>query len=268
MLIDDYRAGRHVETWARLRELGGDVRKSEWLDDALEVARETMRRARQNIEILVPRLREAGYEFEQPDAAHVPATSSDATMIAEIEKAVGPMPLSFRAFYEIVGSVNFCQSSDQLVQYSQKRRKTATEIEILGEQDPLYVLPLSLLFEDLMAARAHRRKIGRYARFGWREGGENRWYCQFAPDEFHKANYSGGENYNLFIPDPAADFRIHDLYLRVSDDQGEDREWFVDHLRSAFLGGGFRGKCDLDDFIKRPPDTPLIRRLREGLLEL
>jgi hypothetical protein len=269
MLINDYRAGKRVETWERLRGLGDAVRNPRRRSGAMDVARETMSRARQNVEVLVERLTKAGYQFEQPEAAHVPPSALDAKLIREIEKTVGPMPMSFRAFYEIVGSVNFCQSQDQLIKCMDKRRRTAKEIEILGEQDPLYVLPVSALHADLMAAHASTRKIGRYARFGWREGGESRWYCFFAPDEFHKASYSGGENYNLFIPDPAADFQILDLFLWTSESEEEpDREWFVDYLRNVFLGGGFRGTYASDDSTKRTPNTPLIRRLNKGMLEI
>src|SRR5262249_48677902 len=160
------------------------------------------------------RLPEVGYRFADPGAAHVPPSAQDVRLITEIEGAVGPLPLSFRAFYEVVGSVNFCQSlaqlvawhagqgktpteietlrgEDEAVPWNEERRKTATEIETLGEEDPLYVLPLSALHADLMAALSSNRRRGRYARFGWRQGGEDRWYCHFAPDEYHKANYSG-----------------------------------------------------------------------------
>jgi hypothetical protein len=62
----------------------------------------------------------------------------------------------------------------------------------------------------------------------------------FAPDEFHKANYSGGENYHLWLPNPDADFRIEGMY--------DINEYFIEYLRATFAFGGFRGR------VETPPD--------------
>jgi hypothetical protein len=269
MLLDLYRSGFRAEVWDRLRRLGPAVREPGVFPEAYAVARETMERARHNVALLAQRLPEVGYQFVDPDHAYVPPSGQEARLIREIEDLVGPVPLSFRAFHEVVGSVNFCQSQVQLVQWwPEERRERASELELLGEEDPLYVLPLASLHEDLLASHSSGRKRGRYARYGWREGGEDRWYCWFAPDEYHKANYSGGENYNLFLPDPDADFRIRDLFLGISANPDEDREWFVDHLRNVFRGGGFRGKCETENNQKLPPQSPLIQRLTQGLLDI
>ena len=49
----------------------------------------------------------------------------------------------------------------------------------------------------------------------------------FAPDEFHKANYSGGDDYHLWLPNPDADVRIEGMY--------EIEEYFVAYLRATFV---------------------------------
>ena len=59
-------SGEHVEVWADLVTMGDRVRQEPVLGDAQAVADETMRRARQNIETLIPRLAEAGYRFGVP----------------------------------------------------------------------------------------------------------------------------------------------------------------------------------------------------------
>jgi hypothetical protein len=267
MLLSRYRAGLRTQVWDEVRRLGPTVRNLDVFSEAYAVARETMERARHNVALLAQRLSELGYQFADPKNAHVPPSGDEPRLIAEIEELIGPLPLSFRAFHEVVGSVNFCQSLDQLVHWwPEERRAKASELEVLGEEDPLFVLPLASLHQDLMAARASDRKRGNYARYGWREVGKERWYCWLAPDEFHKANYSGGEDYNLFIPDPGADFRIRDLFLGVSDEPEEDREWFVDHLRKVFESGGFRGKNDEHSHRKRPVRLSFIPRLTQGLL--
>lgn len=50
--------------------LGPAVREEPLCSDALAVVRETMRRARANIETLIPRLHESGYEFGYGWAIH------------------------------------------------------------------------------------------------------------------------------------------------------------------------------------------------------
>ena len=73
----------------------------------IAVARETMRRCRENVEELAERLRSMGYRFRNPDEAFVPPDADVLVQIAEIEERAGPLPLSLCAWYEIVGSVDF-----------------------------------------------------------------------------------------------------------------------------------------------------------------
>ena len=85
----------------------------------------------------------------------------------------------------------------------------------------------------------------------------------FAPDEFHKAGYSGGENYHLTLPDASADFHILGMY-------GLD-EPFVEHLRASLTGGGFRGKLEPPDatdaaqLYKAAPRSALIDSLARNV---
>jgi hypothetical protein len=62
-LLARYTAGQHEEVWADMVALGPAVRDAAHLDDAWAVARETMRRARHNLELLIRRLDEMGYRF-------------------------------------------------------------------------------------------------------------------------------------------------------------------------------------------------------------
>jgi hypothetical protein len=61
--LDRYPHGDHEQVWAELVALGPTVREEPLYSDAWAVARETMRRARLNMESLIPRLRAAGYDF-------------------------------------------------------------------------------------------------------------------------------------------------------------------------------------------------------------
>jgi hypothetical protein len=194
-----------------------------------------------------------GYRFRNPDAAFRPASSASESVVKEIEARFGDIPLSLRYFWIDVGSVDFCQDDSQMVMWHRPERESATDLQILGEEDPLYVSSATSLLGELTAAAQSPKKRALGARFGWRQPYMDRWYCHLACDEFHKANYSGGENYNFFLPDSAADFRIYDLFMGGSMDEGTEREWFVDHLVRCIDGGGFRGRIvDENEIFSKP----------------
>ena len=196
-----------------------------------------MRRVRHNVEIVHERLQHMGYEFSSPDRAHVPPAVETPAMLAEIERLRGPIPLCLRAFYEGVGSVDFRQARPQLVQHWEAQRASASEMQVLGEEDPLVVAPV----EDLLSVvRAYAPTQAKRVEF------------VFAPDEFHKANYSGGDDYHLWLPNPDADFRIAGMY--------EINEYFVAYLRATFASGGFRGRVELI-----PEDESRVRKVAPQL---
>lgn len=61
--LERYQQGECGLVWADLQRLGAAIRHEPLWSEALAVARETMRRARFNIELLIPRLQAAGYVF-------------------------------------------------------------------------------------------------------------------------------------------------------------------------------------------------------------
>ena len=197
-----------------------------------------MRRVRANVELLVERLVAAGYRFQKPDQVHILPTAPRLAFLNELEARVGPIPLSLRSFYEVVGTVDLTQSLEQLVQWHEPDRESASELQTLGEYDPLVVGPL----DDEAEECADRP--------GW---------FYLAPDEFHKANYSGGENYHVALPDPRADFPIRGMY--------DIDEFFVSYLRATFAGGGFRGCTEADEerAWKVPPGLEVTKALADGL---
>jgi hypothetical protein len=62
-LLRRYQAGEHEAVWADMLALGSRVREAPHFEDAWAVARETMRRARHNVELIIHRLDEIGYRF-------------------------------------------------------------------------------------------------------------------------------------------------------------------------------------------------------------
>lgn len=61
--LERYLAGEYEQVWDELQALGDAVREEPLHGDPLAVARETMRRVRKNLEMLIPRLVAVGYQF-------------------------------------------------------------------------------------------------------------------------------------------------------------------------------------------------------------
>lgn len=137
------------------------------------------------------------------------------------------LPLSLRAFYEVVGSVDFIGSHSTLA----PRGGSISP-------DPLVVFSS----EDALADAEQ-----------W-DDGEEGGHVVVAPDDLHKANVSGGEPYEIAVPDERADAELlnerHEVY-------------FVEYLRLAFRFGGFPG---YDGYDRDIPEE--MEMLRQDLLEI
>jgi len=221
--LDRYLAGEHEAVWRDLTALEAKVRSPEHAADALAVAYETMHRVDRNAAVLTGRLREMGYSFVEPGESggllgalfgrkprehdpHVRPGAETWSSILELEEAIeGPLPLSLRAFYDVVGEVNLNGSHDSINPPGED--VLADPLMVYGVEDALGWLD-SIDFED--------------------EGKS----IAIAPDDLHKANISGGGPYNLRVPSTGADTRLQDSPYELG---------FVDYLRHAFFWGGFPG---------------------------
>lgn len=245
--LDRYRNGEHEQVWAELLALGEQVRSEPLYDDARAVAGETMSRARANVERLVPRLLELGYQFAYPQAedgplrysVYDPPDATTAERIADLERVVGPIPLALRAWYEVVGSVSFIGTHPTLAPASQ-----AGAPEVYS--DPLVVDPVEIALAEYgdWYWLSHAHPPGKIPPFS----------IPIAPDAYHKANRSGGAAYAIAVPDPAADALILNEPHNTT---------FVNYLRLAFRWGGFPGFADAEE---RPAD--LLAYLSRDLLPL
>ncbi len=131
--FERYQAGEHVPVWRDMRNiqwnrLQQDASYADTLADVMRVARETMARVKQNIDLLIPRLQSLGYEFGYGlagvDDPENPWADSDRRWVEQappllspplpdlnerferIRQHLGYVPLSLQAFYEVVGGVN------------------------------------------------------------------------------------------------------------------------------------------------------------------
>jgi hypothetical protein len=225
-------------------------------EEAHAIAWETMRRVRRNLETLLTRLDALGYQRETPDGLGEPVSDEE---IEQMERYLGgPLPLSLRAFWQVVGSVDLAQSPQQIVH--DWIDIPASELQCLGDDDPL-VWP-ALKAEDVeFISDTTPDDHGRHL-------------LELTADRFHKAHVSGGPGYGVWLPDTRADFRVYCDVCRA-DERGEDDgyladgQFFVRMLRDTMLGGGFRGPIDRSDDEWRPlPLRALQRQLAQGLLQI
>lgn len=265
--LQRYLNGEREAVWAELMALGSAIHERPLFDDAQAVARETMTRARANVETLVQRLTALGYHFisdalGEPPAPFVAPTQTSIVEMRDLEREYGPLPLSITTWYEIAGAVDFIGSYPRLSAYDTfdsgdmvmsfqgqlMRVSMFPEFRILGPapapdldsdahptSDPLVVWPC-------IEALVDERDDGRFS-------------LGFAPDALHKANTSGGDGPHIDFGDSGMDAPLH----------GDDWEGipFVSYLRAVFAWGGFPG---LRDSANPPHD--LLAQLREGLQPL
>jgi len=205
-LFDRYVAGEHARVWSELIALGGAVREDPHAADALAVAYETMGRVDANVRTIIDRLRARGYRFQTPDSSppHVPPGRRSWQAIQKLEKRAGALPLSLRAFYDVVGAVDLSGVHSSLA---------PAEGSIAPDQLVVYGV------DDALAAV---------------DGSEDEEGIRIpvAPDDLHKCGTSGGDPYEIAAGDLRADGEMLNERHRL---------FFVDYLRLACRFGGFPG---------------------------
>lgn len=220
--LERYRSGEYAQVWADLLALGDRVRQEPMYSDALAVARETMTRAKINVDMLVSRLDAVSYGFQLPHdrsssrdlAVRVPPPADVIGKVSELEQIVGLLPLSLRAWYEIVGGV--CLAG-------QHEGWPGMVIS-----DPLEVGDIEPVIADAQAWVRMREKRGCTRPF----------HVSVSPDCYQKADVSG-DNYVIYLPNAAAD---------ASLEKEPHQTTFVDYLRISFAWGGFPGFSLVRDY--------------------
>ncbi|MEO8029093.1 MAG: hypothetical protein ABI823_21610, partial [Bryobacteraceae bacterium] len=152
-----------------------------------------------------------------------PPGEKSAKSIQKLEKlAGGAIPVSLRAFYDVVGEVNLLGTHPSIA-----------PAESNVSSDPLVVYGVEDAVECL---------DGGY-------GDDDEQMIVIAPDALHKSNTSGGDPYAIRVPDSAADAIVDSEPHNVT---------FVEYLRLAFAWGGFPGWEDSDAI--QPPELEELRR--------
>lgn len=184
----------------------------------MEVARATMRRVRQNGEVLAGRLNALGWHALS-GAMVSPREPLPLPGQSEAEAITGaPLPMAILAFWEQVGGLDFVWDYNRTEQCP----------DLFGEVsmftlDPHCVDPPRLTDHFDMWNHALSEGMDQNAQD---------FRLELAPDDYHKANISGGSPYGLMLPDASID------PLLVADHFSMR---FTSYLRLAFQWGGFPG---------------------------
>ncbi|MEJ2013412.1 MAG: hypothetical protein P8X64_14455 [Anaerolineales bacterium] len=225
---------QNSRVWAELTSLGGDIRQEPLYSDARAVARETMTRAKQNIEILIERLRTLDYHFLSPQEIWITPDPDTIMALDALEAQYGLLPLSLRMWYEVVGSVCLMGSHSKLSYMDSSDR---------GASNPFYSDPLVIdpLKDSLLSFYADM-----VFDYTGEETTDPPYGIWLAPDAIQKANHSGGGPTQIMIPNPAMDAPL------ISDQW--DGVLFVSYLQQCFQWGGFPGLRESTDYPKEEVD--------------
>lgn len=218
----DFQRGEQIQSWADLLGYGASIRRlsAPW-ESAVELARETMRRARENVERLRVLLPQAGYEFADPSRVLVPPPASIEEELEALERVAGRLPLSVRCWYEQVGMVDLSGSQPEWR---------------FDYMDPLiFEAPVEWVVSD------HAERHGDE----WTRG--EPFTLDFSPDYLHKANVSGGAPYGLELPNEAVDgLVLHERHQTT----------FNNYLRICFRWAGLPGWTREAPDWARPAQAP------------
>jgi hypothetical protein len=222
-----YQAGEHEVVWAEMTALGAGIRDKRVVDEASAVARATMDRVQQNLSRIAEVLRKKKYAFSKTGKKALPgADPKVAAQIKALEKRAGaPLPLSLRAFYEVVGPVDFTEKYEAT--YTDKTAFFAG----YGKKDPIMVESAKLalgLAADYAAREAQlpqdlRRPL----------------QISIGLDPERKAENEGSndEPWEMEIEGHGADGILHQAKRSLA---------FVVYLRRSIGAGGFLGLADDD----------------------
>jgi hypothetical protein len=234
-----YCEGECEQVWEELLAYGDNIRREHLFADAMAVAQETMLRVRENIQTLITRLHSIDYQFRNPEYAHVAPKPDVQNHLARLEQIVGPIPLSLRAWYEVVGSVDLTGSHLNFLDF----------FDLAPLPDPLATYSIE---------RVVALCVQEYGSHGHKYHGSDKMFMvPIGPDEYRKVDMSGGDSYEIVAPNHSADALLLNSWHKTT---------FIGYLRVCLRWGGFAG---FEDANTRPEgiDT-VISRLTQGLQQI
>ncbi|MBZ4320868.1 hypothetical protein [Streptomyces huiliensis] len=217
------RQGEHEQVWNELRRLGPVPGAFE--EDVVAVATATMERFARHVVRLAEALPELGFvRASEGLPPHQPPTEATPAAVREMEEAVGPLPAALKASFLTVGDVSFLGDCPALGLHYHGGFEPEPGPPGVEYPDPLDVAGVEHL------------------RYEWEaytedpdgdDGDDEEFLFSIAPDEFHKANVSGG-THDVVLPDACADPEVYGV-------RGRKGITLVEYLRTSIAWGGLPG---------------------------
>lgn len=231
MYLQKYLSGNEQAVWNEIESFQIEALSPHDLEEIEEVCRETMVRVKENINRIIARLEENGYDFSKfPDGEdhffvrglEDPDTDLE-VKIVNLESIAGTLPLTVKAFWRYIGSVSLVGFKDVWDEYS----------------DPLFVASVDDNTEVIEEWQKFRKEC--------EEHSDDPYMLFISPDEDQKDGYDGDQYYNIELPCTSVDGFIRDAPSETT---------FIDYLREAFEAKGFPGLEEVPEFLK---DLELLR---------
>jgi hypothetical protein len=227
--LERYMAGEYEAVWAELVSLGPAVRNPQYLPEAQAVARETMRRARHNVELIIQRLDGMGFKFWDTKPSRgkpvdhlkdkdvfMPPRRDEKKELDRWERDGLVLPMSLRVWMEEAGRVDLTGSHPQLCFLEHQDGFPGIYA------DPLMVIPNADSLDDMLGL-----------------GGESENDLFISFDDWAKSavgtNQQLDSDYSMEVPNLAADGLLKGYRQEIT---------FVEYLRLSFRWGGFPGWKD------------------------
>jgi len=218
MLIDRYLQGDYKAVWLEIGQQHQSALSPESFADIESVAIATMERVAVNIETLIAHLSSIGWQFADQDHIWERPTEQDKASIKQVESLLGRLPIALKACLTVVGGLYLAGSLPGTVRTTYRFNSDVSQDTVLGD-------PLSL--------PSGRWLYYNYAEWQEDYGDLRPFPFEFAPDEYHKANYSGGSHL-IDLPQVAVD----PIIKRVNNRAGIT---LIEYLRTSFQWAGFPG---------------------------
>jgi hypothetical protein len=133
-----YQNGDHVAVWNDLTSLGDAVRHDLYYAEAVAVAKETMRRARYNVELIIRRLDAAGYRFIPPSEDYNPDLGASIDqMTAQITNRYGQSGVDVLPQVQAAAERFKQQAAAQIEKIAARRAARAAELAERLKKPPL-----------------------------------------------------------------------------------------------------------------------------------
>lgn len=243
-----YKAGECEAVCRDLVNLGAAANDPPVRGEAVSVACELVERSYANLLLLMNRLLNLGYAFENPKDVLVETDSSDLPTLDALESKMGVLSIVARKWYERIRSVDFSQQESQMFTTG---GLTDVPVSGLGMNTPLVFLsiPKCLALKE------------RVANEDARDGSDVTSLDHFLP---LGAWGSNSMPKGFWLPQNSFDAAFYN--------EGAGAVYFVEELRNAFQWGGFplwrrllTSKKQAQPLRHVPAFEAILPRLRDGL---